>query len=132
MLGDRQYLPGYSLLLSDPVVPGLNDLQGAHRLQFLSDMAALGDAVLAVTREAGAIRINFSIYGNLEPELHAHCFPRYAGEAEDLRTRPPWFYPESEQLARVFDLSRDALMMESLRTALHFAGAVVAGPAADR
>jgi diadenosine tetraphosphate (Ap4A) HIT family hydrolase len=89
VLGERQVLPGYCLLLPDPVVPALNALQGAARAAFLADMAALGDAVLAVT---GAVRINYAIFGNLDPALHAHVIPRYHDEPPRLRTAQPWAY----------------------------------------
>ncbi len=89
VMGDVQFLAGYCLLLPDPVVPSLNGLTGDARTQFLADFVTLGDAVLAVT---GATRINYEILGNLEPALHAHVFPRFADEAEELRTKPVWFY----------------------------------------
>jgi diadenosine tetraphosphate (Ap4A) HIT family hydrolase len=89
VLGDPQVLPGYCLLLPDPVVPALNALTGAGRAAFLADMGALGDAVLAVTH---ALRINYAIFGNLEPALHAHVIPRYHDEPERLRTAQPWAY----------------------------------------
>lgn len=89
VMGDVQFLEGYCLLLPDPVVPTLNDLTGSARTQFLSDLVGLGDAVLEVT---GAARINYEVLGNLEPALHAHVFPRFADEPDDLRTKPVWFY----------------------------------------
>ena len=89
VLGSPQVLPGYCLLLPDPVVPTLNALAGAQRIAFLADMAALGDAVLAVT---GAVRINYAVFGNLDPALHAHVIPRYQDEPESLRTAQPWAY----------------------------------------
>ncbi len=89
VLGDPQVLPGYCLLLPDPVVPTLNALTGAGRAAFLTDMAALGDAVLAVTH---AVRINYALFGNLEPALHAHVIPRYHDEPEPLRSAQPWAY----------------------------------------
>jgi diadenosine tetraphosphate (Ap4A) HIT family hydrolase len=89
VIGETQILPGYCLLLPDPVVPHLNSLQSPQRLQFLADFAALGDAVLKAT---GALRINYEILGNLEPALHGHVFPRYSWENEALRTKPIWFY----------------------------------------
>ena len=52
-------------------------------------MARLGDAVLQAT---GALRMNYEILGNSEPELHCHLFPRYASEPDDKRTMPAWFY----------------------------------------
>jgi diadenosine tetraphosphate (Ap4A) HIT family hydrolase len=81
VIGDVQVLPGYCLLLPDPVVPSLNDLSAAERVSYLHDMVRLGDAMLKVT---GASRINYEILGNSEPELHAHLFPRYANEPESV------------------------------------------------
>ena len=71
------------------MVPDLNSLAPAPRAQFLADMAALGDALLAAT---GATRINYAIFGNLEPALHAHVVPRYADEVATLRSAHPWAY----------------------------------------
>jgi diadenosine tetraphosphate (Ap4A) HIT family hydrolase len=89
VLGDPQILPGYALLLPDPVVPDLNALEGRARQQFLDDMARLGDAVLAVT---GAERINYEILGNVEPALHAHVIPRYAWEPPARRRTAVWLH----------------------------------------
>ena len=89
VMGDVQFLPGYCLLLPDPVVSSLNDLDAQARATYLLDMARLGDAVLAAT---GALRMNYEILGNSEPELHCHIFPRYASEPEDKRKMPVWFY----------------------------------------
>ena len=106
VLGDPQITHGYCLLLPDPVVPDLNALTGDARRQFLDDMAALGDAVLA---ETGAERINYEILGNVEPALHAHVIPRHASEDPTLRKQPVWlhewsgapaFTPALEPLAR--------------------------------
>ncbi len=87
ILGERQVLAGYCLLLPDPVVPHLNALSGAARARFLEDMGAIGDALLAVT---GAVRVNYAMFGNLEPALHAHVFPRFTDEAPAQRTAQPW------------------------------------------
>jgi diadenosine tetraphosphate (Ap4A) HIT family hydrolase len=65
----------------------LNVLQALERAQFLADMARVGDAVLAAT---GAVRINYALFGNAEPALHAHVFPRRADEAPGIRTAQPW------------------------------------------
>jgi diadenosine tetraphosphate (Ap4A) HIT family hydrolase len=87
VIGERQVLPGYCLLLPDPVVPDLNALQGTARHEFIEEMCLIGDALLLVT---GAVRINYAIFGNVEPALHAHLFPRHADEAESIRTAQPW------------------------------------------
>ena len=87
IMGERQVLPGYCLLLPDPVVPHLNALSGETRTQFLADMALIGDVLLAIT---AAARINYAIYGNVDPALHAHIFPRDSAEPESTRTAQPW------------------------------------------
>lgn len=89
VMGDVQFLPGYCLLLPDPVVSSLNDLDAEARTTYLLDMARIGDAVLQAT---GALRMNYEILGNSEPELHCHLFPRYATEPDDKRKMPVWFY----------------------------------------
>jgi diadenosine tetraphosphate (Ap4A) HIT family hydrolase len=89
VMGDVQFLPGYCLLLPDPVVASLNDLDADARATYLLDMARIGDAVLQAT---DALRMNYEILGNSEPELHCHIFPRYATEPDDKRRMPAWFY----------------------------------------
>jgi diadenosine tetraphosphate (Ap4A) HIT family hydrolase len=89
VFGERQFVRGYALLLPDPVVPNLNSLGARERIAFLTDMSRLGDALLKVT---GAARINYAIFGNQDPALHAHVIPRYLDEPEGLRTEQPWAY----------------------------------------
>jgi diadenosine tetraphosphate (Ap4A) HIT family hydrolase len=113
VIGDVQFLAGYCLLLADPVVSSLNDLDDAARRTFLRDMTQLGDAILRVT---SAERINYEILGNSEPELHAHLFPRYADEPEDLRRGPAWFYDWND--APPFDPKTHARLLNALRMAL--------------
>ena len=113
VFGERQFLRGYALLLPDPVVPDLNALQGDARVRFLADMTCLGDALLAVT---GALRINYAVFGNLEPALHAHLVPRYAEEDAALATLHPWAYDWSA--APAFDPLTDAALLAAVRARL--------------
>jgi diadenosine tetraphosphate (Ap4A) HIT family hydrolase len=85
VIGDVQPLPGYCLLLADPVVPSLNALGSRQRAAFLHDMGIVGDALLEVTACA---RINYEIWGNSEPALHAHIIPRYTAEPDEKRRLP--------------------------------------------
>jgi diadenosine tetraphosphate (Ap4A) HIT family hydrolase len=89
VFGERQFVRGYALLLPDPVVANLNALGIHERGIFLTDMTRLGDALLKVT---GALRINYAMFGNEEPALHAHVIPRYLDEPESLRAAHPWAY----------------------------------------
>lgn len=116
LLGDAQVLRGYCLLLADPVVSSLNDLVGPARSRYLDDMGRVGDAILRVT---GAKRINYEILGNLEPELHAHVFPRYADEPDDKRRLPVWFYDWKR--AEPFDEAMHGALRDELRRVLESA-----------
>jgi diadenosine tetraphosphate (Ap4A) HIT family hydrolase len=100
VLGDAQFPRGYCLLLPDPVVVSINALEGAARAQFLADMVAIGDALLALT---GAYRINYELQGNSDQALHAHIFARYLAEDAERRTGPVWMYPAAERNAQRFD-----------------------------
>jgi diadenosine tetraphosphate (Ap4A) HIT family hydrolase len=115
VLGDIQFLRGYSLLLPDPVVADLNALDESRRGRFLQDMAILGDALLEVT---GAYRINYEILGNAEPALHAHVFPRYISEPEELRQGPAWRYDREYRLSVKFDAERDRELMQAIAQAI--------------
>ncbi|MFM1885504.1 MAG: hypothetical protein RL026_661 [Pseudomonadota bacterium] len=113
VFGEQQFLRGYALLLPDPVVGTLNELAGAARTAFLADMARLGDAVLQAT---GALRINYAMFGNVEPALHAHVVPRYADEPPALATAHPWMYDWAA--APRFDATADAALLQAVRRAL--------------
>lgn len=118
VFGERQFLRGYALLLPDPVVPTLNALGAQERSGFLLDMARLGDALLKVT---GAVRINYAIFGNVEPALHAHVIPRYGDEVEKLRAAQPWAY--DWDAAPAFERAHYQDLAEALRRELTRMGA---------
>ncbi|WNI20521.1 diadenosine tetraphosphate hydrolase [Streptomyces sp. ITFR-16] len=95
VIGDVQFLPGYSVLLADdPAVERLSDLPRGRRMAFLSDMERLGEAVeRACRRSDGAFRrVNLEILGDTDGFLHAHVWPRYAWEPSDLVGMPVWLY----------------------------------------
>lgn len=115
VLGDSQFLRGYSLLLPDPVVPDLNALDQERRMVFLRDMTILGDALLEVT---GAFRINYAIMGNLDPALHAHVTPRYRTEPDEYRAGPMWNYPDSQTDSVPFSYERDKELLQQIAAAV--------------
>lgn len=96
VIGDVQFLPGYSVLLvDDPTVGRLSELRRSRRLAFLSDMDRLGEAVERVCArlDPGFRRVNLEILGNTDPFLHAHVWPRFEWEPQDVVSRPVWLYP---------------------------------------
>jgi diadenosine tetraphosphate (Ap4A) HIT family hydrolase len=113
VMGQRQVLRGYCLLLPDPVVPDLNALAPAARNQFMCDLGLLGEAVRQVTN---ALRINYAIFGNVEPALHAHVHPRFVDEPASMRTQNPWGYDWAQ--APLFDASLHGELRDKIRERL--------------
>lgn len=109
--GDVQTLQGYCVLVAAPVARDLNALNETQRIQYSLDMAAAGDALLAVR---GAYRINYETWGNLDPALHTHIVPRFQNEPDTQRVLPPrqaYDWPN----ARPFDLALDGSWMSAIR-----------------
>lgn len=112
VLGDNQIIPGYCLLLADPIVDNLNELNAEERKQFLSDMTVIGDAL---TNILNARIINYSILGNLDKGLHAHIHPRYDWEKDEFRKSPPWKYNFMKIPVVEFDIEKNKSMMQKLK-----------------
>ncbi len=101
VIGDVQFLPGYSVLLSATRADRLLDLPRRQRHDFLADMDLLGEAVHTVCShlDPGFRRVNYEIHGNQEAILHAHVWPRYDWEPEQYRSGPVGVYPHSVRAA---------------------------------
>ncbi|MET8704802.1 HIT family protein [Streptomyces californicus] len=96
VIGDVQFLPGYSVLLTDdPGARRLSDLPRRRRSAYLADMDRLGEAVERACRRLDPAfrRVNLEILGNTDGFLHAHVWPRYEWEPADLVRMPVWLYP---------------------------------------
>lgn len=107
VIGDVQFLPGYSVLLvDDPAVQRLSELPKSKRTAFLSDMDRLGEAVERACRRLDPAfrRVNLEILGNTDPFLHAHVWPRYEWEPAHLVGKPVWLYPPENWSDRQFAL----------------------------
>ncbi len=113
VFGHQQFVQGYLLLLPDPVVPDLNALTPERRSQFLLDMSHLGDSLMRTTRP---VRINYAIFGNVEPALHAHVIPRYRTEPQGMQTQHPFAYDWNA--APAFDAAATAPLLKALRAEL--------------
>ena len=99
VIGQAQFLPGYSLLLSNaPGASRLTDLPRPDRIAFLADMESVGEAVERVCRRRDPEfrRINLEILGNLTPTLHAHIWPRYNWEPDGHALHQVGYYPPEQ------------------------------------
>ena len=112
---DVQIMRGYTILLADPVVASINDLDRQQRAAYLRDMTVIGDALLEVT---AAQRINYGILGNSDPYLHAHIIPRYQTEPEKFLKGLPWSYSKQLVGAVPFDYERDKELMQQIAVAI--------------
>lgn len=121
VLSDMQTPRGWCILINVPVVDDLNNLDEVAQTQFLTDMAAAGDAL---AKASGAYRINYSILGNTDPSLHAHLHPRFRDEPDALRRQPLWaVWRHLER--KPFDAQREAPLMAEIRKHLTATGRVV-------
>ncbi|MEA5079122.1 MAG: hypothetical protein VB013_11190 [Anaerolineaceae bacterium] len=111
VLCDMQHLRGYCILKAEPMVASLNDLPEDKRVQFLEDMARVGDVLIELLQP---IRINYAIFGNSDNYLHAHITPRYASEPDEYRRNTPWSYPKSHLDGHPFDPIRDASLIQTI------------------
>ncbi len=123
VIGDVQFLPGYSLALSKvPGVDRLSDLPRSARLRYLADVDLIADAVETVCRRLDSAyrRINIEILGNTDAFLHCHIWPRYEWEPPEIIGKPVWLYaPErwrdpATALGPAHDEIRAALTAEVL------------------
>jgi len=85
VLGEHQYHRGYSLILLKSHVRELHELPpGAQTALFQELMTA----TRAIVRTFDPWKMNHSCYGNAEPHIHWHLFPRY--ETKPDHRSHPW------------------------------------------
>ena len=119
ILGNQQpdAINGCCMVLPDPVVSSVNDLDEAARARFMVDFVRLGDAVLEAT---GAERINYLILCNQVEELHGHVIPRFSTEEPTRRALGPfeaYDFPAARR-ADATEHEPDRSLLERLKCAL--------------
>lgn len=79
VLGDFQFYPGYTILLSKVHATELHQLSKVQRTRFLEDMATVAEAVFKAFKP---LKLNYELLGNLDSHMHWHIFPRYANDPD--------------------------------------------------
>lgn len=102
VIGDNQFLPGYCVLLGYPKASSLNELSMTERIQYLTDMTLIGDAII---KACNPLRINYSILMNLDHYLHVHIEARYIWEPDEYKCRPSYFYPKEQRYSKQYEYS---------------------------
>ncbi len=77
VLGDFQYFPGYTLLLSKIHTNELHKLGKKGRETFLKDMALVAEAVVKAFKPK---KLNYELEGNTDSHIHWHLIPRYGND----------------------------------------------------
>ena len=88
-------------------------MEPAAQQAFLADMARLGQAVQEIT---GAVRINYAMFGNVEPALHAHVCRATRTSRPTCIKAHPWAY--DWQAAPRFDAEADRDLLLAIRARL--------------
>lgn len=111
---ETQPIDGCCVILSDPVVGSINELNESDRMIYCRDMVRVGDALLKVM---GAYRVNYETWCNLDQALHTHVVPRYLDEPDAKRTKPACVAYDFDT-ARKFDPLKDSSFVQKMRLEL--------------
>ena len=87
VVGDHQFHRGYCLLLLKEHVRELHELEPDAYAVLSRELLAAGRAVAETFRPW---KMNYSCYGNVDPHIHWHLFPRYDTEPDHLSH--PWLH----------------------------------------
>lgn len=86
-VGDHQFHRGYALLLLKDHVRELHELQPTIQVALFQELMTAGRALVDSFKPW---KMNYSCYGNLDPHIHWHLFPRYDSEPDHLNQ--PWLH----------------------------------------
>ena len=87
VVGDHQFHKGYCLLLLKDHVRELHELEPAVSLALFEELLKSGRAIVETFKPW---KMNYSCYGNVDPHIHWHLFPRYDSEPDHLNH--PWLH----------------------------------------
>ena len=107
-LGLNQVLKGCCLLVAEPVINTIADLDKDVRNKFFDDMLMVGKAITNIT---GAAKCNYLLLGNKDPVLHVHIIPRFSDEPKEYQEHGPWKYKNYVK----FEIERDLPLILELK-----------------
>ena len=113
VVGDHQFHRGYSLLLLKEHVRELHELDPPVQAALFRELMTAGRALVATFRPW---KMNYSCYGNVDPHIHWHLFPRYDTEPDHLNH--PWLHAPEFDAHRV-DADAARAIAERIRANLN-------------
>jgi diadenosine tetraphosphate (Ap4A) HIT family hydrolase len=87
LVGDHQFHKGYSLLLLKEHVRELHELTPPAQAELFQELMQAGRALVDTFNPW---KMNYSCYGNVDPHIHWHLFPRYETEPDHMNH--PWLH----------------------------------------
>jgi diadenosine tetraphosphate (Ap4A) HIT family hydrolase len=87
IVGDHQFHRGYSLLLLKDHVRELHELEPSVQTALFQELMTAAGAIVNTFKPW---KMNYSCYGNVDPHIHWHLFPRYDSAADHLNH--PWLH----------------------------------------
>ncbi len=100
----EQHVPGWCVLLLRRHVREPHELSEPERIAFFEDMVHVGRALEQVY---AALKINYSILGNIVPHVHAHIQPRFY---DDPYPGGPVSPPPGRAVALTADEAREHIL----------------------
>jgi diadenosine tetraphosphate (Ap4A) HIT family hydrolase len=85
VIGDHQFHKGYSLILLKEHVRELHELPALTQLELFEEVMLAGRSIV---NTFNPWKMNYACYGNAEPHIHWHLFPRY--ESDPNHKGIPW------------------------------------------
>jgi diadenosine tetraphosphate (Ap4A) HIT family hydrolase len=83
-VGEHQFFEGYCVLLLKDHVRDLHEIPEPTRTELFGELM---QATEAIARAYEPWKMNHASYGNAQPHVHWHIFPRYEGDP-DLKNTP--------------------------------------------
>jgi diadenosine tetraphosphate (Ap4A) HIT family hydrolase len=112
IVGDHQFHKGYSLLLLKEHVRELHELTPAVQAALFRELMQAGRALV---NTFNPWKMNYSCYGNLDPHIHWHLFPRYETEPDHMNH--PWLH-SAEFKEHLIDSQTALSLADSIRANL--------------
>lgn len=112
VVGDHQFHRGYCLLLLKEHVRELHELETKALAALFQELMKAGRALVDTFNPW---KMNYSCYGNVDPHIHWHLFPRYDSEPDYLNH--PWLHA-SEFKDHLIDASAARQLGEMIKANL--------------
>lgn len=87
VIGDHQYHRGYAQIILKQHVIELHELAPAVQAAHFREVMIATDALVNTFQPS---KMNHACYGNLDPHLHWHLFPRYTSDPD--HGKQPWLH----------------------------------------